>query len=56
MAQAIAYIICGIMLPRALERTIMPPMRNNFTHLEEFPQELRNQEAVDNQNQQAHHV
>ena len=56
MAQAIAYILGGIMLPRALERTVMPPMRNNFTHLEEFPQGLRQQEADNNQNQQPHHI
>ena len=55
MARAIAYILCGIMLPRAIEQTVMPPERNNFTHLEEFPEELRQQAANNNQNQQPHH-
>ena len=39
--QAIAYILCGIMLPRAYELTFMPAIRNNFSYLEEFPEELR---------------
>ena len=41
VVQAIAYILCGIMLPRAYELAFMPAIRNNFSHLEEFPDELR---------------
>ena len=39
--RAIAFILCGITLPRAEQRVFLSELRNNFTHLEEFPNELR---------------
>lgn len=43
MVQAIAYILCGITLPKAFVRTFISALRNGFTHLEEFSKELRQQ-------------